>query len=222
MTGRHWVSAGVHSSTVCLPTSGSVTSCRRARLSGRGWPTTAISTDRTAFPVDRDRHGYIRDRGTAHPRTARTSCTTSDGPGGTGARHAGRPSRDGIRSNRTIWLDARRVRSRLELLGAVGGCRGREPCGPGNRCLRNLGQGSGKGGIELWRLLFPRTRHRPWRAAALHRRRFQSDRPVESIADPVHVLYLLSPARGRGWVRGLHTSLAPLLSSPPSGGDALE
>ncbi len=32
----------------------------------------------------------------------------------------------------------------------------------------------------------------------------------------------LSPARGRGWVRGLRTSLPPHLASPPSGGEELE
>src|SRR6267378_3543918 len=34
--------------------------------------------------------------------------------------------------------------------------------------------------------------------------------------------FLLSPARGRGWVRGMRTSLPPLLTSPPSGGEELE
>src|SRR5215208_5499683 len=33
---------------------------------------------------------------------------------------------------------------------------------------------------------------------------------------------LLSPARGRGWVRGLRTSLPPHLASPPSGGEETE
>src|SRR5688572_16961202 len=36
-------------------------------------------------------------------------------------------------------------------------------------------------------------------------------------------LRLLSPARGRGWVRGLHgLSMPPHLASPPSGGEELE
>ena len=35
-------------------------------------------------------------------------------------------------------------------------------------------------------------------------------------------LMLLSPARGRGWERGLRTSIPPLLASPPSGGEELE
>jgi hypothetical protein len=35
-------------------------------------------------------------------------------------------------------------------------------------------------------------------------------------------LFLLSPARGRGWVRGLHPSLPPHLTSPPSGGEEYE
>ena len=33
---------------------------------------------------------------------------------------------------------------------------------------------------------------------------------------------LLSPARGRGWVRGMRTSLPPHLASPPSGGEEFE
>jgi hypothetical protein len=35
-------------------------------------------------------------------------------------------------------------------------------------------------------------------------------------------LKLLSPARGRGWVRGLRTSIPPHLASPPSGGEEYE
>jgi hypothetical protein len=35
-------------------------------------------------------------------------------------------------------------------------------------------------------------------------------------------LFLLSPARGRGWERGLRTSIPPLLASPPSGGEEHE
>src|SRR4051794_24687531 len=37
-----------------------------------------------------------------------------------------------------------------------------------------------------------------------------------------HRIRLLSPARGRGWVRGMRTSLPPHLASPPSGGEELE
>src|SRR5580704_4492577 len=37
-----------------------------------------------------------------------------------------------------------------------------------------------------------------------------------------HRIRLLSPARGRGWVRGIRTSLPPLLASPPSGGEEFE
>src|SRR5215218_7858164 len=33
---------------------------------------------------------------------------------------------------------------------------------------------------------------------------------------------LLSPARGRGWVRGRRTSIPPHLASPPSGGEEHE
>jgi hypothetical protein len=35
-------------------------------------------------------------------------------------------------------------------------------------------------------------------------------------------LILLSPARGRGRVRGLRTSIPPHLTSPPSGGEEYE
>src|SRR5271170_7944718 len=34
-----------------------------------------------------------------------------------------------------------------------------------------------------------------------------------------HRIRLLFPARGRGWVRGMRTSLPPHLVSPPSGGE---
>jgi len=34
--------------------------------------------------------------------------------------------------------------------------------------------------------------------------------------------FLLSPARRRGWVRGLRTSIPPHLTSPPGGGEELE
>jgi len=36
------------------------------------------------------------------------------------------------------------------------------------------------------------------------------------------LLILLSPARGRGWVRGRRTSIPPHLASPPSGGEEYE
>jgi hypothetical protein len=39
---------------------------------------------------------------------------------------------------------------------------------------------------------------------------------------PLYSLKLLSPARGRGGERGLRTSIPPLLTSPPSGGEELE
>src|SRR5207342_315816 len=39
---------------------------------------------------------------------------------------------------------------------------------------------------------------------------------------PHHPIGLLSPARGRGWVRGKRTSLPPHLTSPPSGGEEFE
>src|SRR5258708_38374639 len=37
-----------------------------------------------------------------------------------------------------------------------------------------------------------------------------------------HRIWLLTPARGRGWVRGMRTSLPPHLASPPSGGEEFE
>jgi hypothetical protein len=37
-----------------------------------------------------------------------------------------------------------------------------------------------------------------------------------------HAHDLLSPDRGRGWERGLRTSIPPLLTSPPSGGEELD
>jgi hypothetical protein len=42
------------------------------------------------------------------------------------------------------------------------------------------------------------------------------------IMEATYRFKLLSPARGRGWERGLHTSVPPLLASPPSGGEEYE
>ncbi|SEN93057.1 hypothetical protein SAMN02990966_00573 [Rhodospirillales bacterium URHD0017] len=38
----------------------------------------------------------------------------------------------------------------------------------------------------------------------------------------ISTLMLLSSARGRGWERGLHPSIPPLLTSPPGGGEEHE
>src|SRR5262249_58698129 len=46
--------------------------------------------------------------------------------------------------------------------------------------------------------------------------------PPPSGSRSAPTIILLSPARGRGWERGLHPSIPPLLASPPSGGEEFE
>src|SRR5262249_52387085 len=62
----------------------------------------------------------------------------------------------------------------------------------------------------------------PKSVRAISRKRRTRYEPISVSPQSSSPLLLLSPARGRGWERGLRTSIPPLLTSPPSGGEEHE
>src|SRR5215468_537333 len=70
----------------------------------------------------------------------------------------------------------------------------------------------------------------PWQASQVSISSFRLSAEADAAAnDPIaaqairshRTISLLSPTRGRGWERGLRTSLPPLLAPPPNGGEEL-
>jgi hypothetical protein len=68
----------------------------------------------------------------------------------------------------------------------------------------------------------PRSRDGARPAAGDHRRRPAAAARVRDVLEMSFSFMVLSLARGRGWVRGMRTSLPPHLASPPSGGEEHE
>jgi hypothetical protein len=114
---------------------------------------------------------------------------------------------------------------------------GRGRCGPAGRDGRSPRTAAPfprtrRGTCRGFQCMTPRFRNRPNEVGEVPRRgggvmfRAAAHDPLGSLASRLWCRHqrikLLSPARGRGWVRGIPTSFPPHLASPPSGGEELE